>query len=88
MNGKFVEILRNHLKYLPAGQELMPDDRLRELGLDSMSAMALLLDLEDTFHLSLDDDSMVAGTFRTAATLWQAIERVRGQGLDPDQTTA
>lgn len=77
MNDEFVAILRGHLKYLAADQALAPGDRLRDLGLDSMAAVTLMLDLEDAFHVSLDDDSLIAETFRTPATLWQVIERNR-----------
>src|SRR5204863_6516932 len=49
MNEAFVAILRRHLRYLPPEDELTPDAPLRALGLDSMAAVALMLDLEDAF---------------------------------------
>src|SRR5204863_4184868 len=44
VNEAFVAILRRHLRYLPPDEELAPDAPLRALGLDSMAAVALMLD--------------------------------------------
>jgi acyl carrier protein len=69
----FLAIVRGHLRYLPADQPLDPDVPLRELGLDSMAAVALMFDLEDAYATTLDDDNLLAHVFRTAGTLWAAV---------------
>ena len=73
MNEAFVAILRRHLRYLPPEDELAPDAPLRALGLDSMAAVALMLDLEDEFATVLPDERLTGETFATARSLWSAI---------------
>jgi acyl carrier protein len=73
VNETFVAILRRHLRYLPPDEELAPDAPLRALGLDSMAAVALMLDLEDEFATVLPDERLSGATFATARSLWSAI---------------
>jgi acyl carrier protein len=47
---------------------------LAQLGLDSMTAVAVLLDMEKTFGIRFPDDMLVEGTFRTAGKLKTAVE--------------
>ena len=47
--------------------------RLKELGLDSMQAVELLLDLEDELGIVLPDDAMTAETFATPGSLKAAV---------------
>jgi acyl carrier protein len=77
VNDAFVAILRRYLRYLPPDEELAPDAPLRALGLDSMAAVALMLDLEDEFATVLPDERLSAETFATAGSLWSAIASVR-----------
>ena len=72
----FVDILRRHLKYLEAGEEVDFDAELRPLGLDSMAALNLLFDLEDAFDVMLPDEYLVDRTFATANALYTAITTV------------
>ncbi len=73
MNERFDAVLRRHLRLLPAGQELCAEMVLAELGLDSLAAVSLILDLEDELEVTLPDSSFAAGTFRTVDTLWTAM---------------
>lgn len=73
MDPNFVAILRGHLKYLPADRGLAPDAVLRELGLDSMAAVTLMLDLEDEFGVTIPDSALTAETFRTPDSLYTAL---------------
>lgn len=77
MNEAFVKIVRRHLKYLEAGDELAPDASLKGLGLDSMEAVTLMLELEDEFNIMLPDSQLTAETFATPANLWDAINPLR-----------
>lgn len=81
MEPRFTDIVCRRLKYLPAGTALEPDSDLGELGLDSMGAVALLLDIEEEFDCSLPDDQAMQETFRTAGNLWAALESVRAKAL-------
>src|SRR5262249_27238083 len=66
---KFETVLRAHLRFLQPGTPLAADDALGTLGLDSMAAIDLLLDLERTFGVHIPDDLLNAETFETLASL-------------------
>ncbi|MGH7984582.1 MAG: phosphopantetheine-binding protein [Candidatus Udaeobacter sp.] len=55
------------------------DIDLAQLGLDSMTAVAVLLDMEKTFGIRFPDDMLVEGTFRTAGRLKEAVQKLRAQ---------
>ena len=65
-------ILRTHLRF-EDDEEIPMDVRLEELGLDSMGAINVLLDIEDTFDVSFPDELLTEETFRTASSLRDAI---------------
>lgn len=70
----FERTLRKHLKYLTPEADLAPDADLRSLGLDSMAAVELLFDLEDTFDLVLPDEALAEHTFATPTALRTTLE--------------
>ena len=75
---QFEECLRRHLR--SAKLNAINDDvELVQLGLDSMTAVAVLLDMEKTFKIRFPDEMLVEGTFRTAARLKQAVQKLREQ---------
>lgn len=58
-----------------------PTRPLRELGLDSMSAVNLLLDIEATFGITFPDELLTGEVFRTVESLADSVERlVEGVG--------
>ena len=73
LDDDFATILRQYLRYLPADEPLPPAASLRDLGLDSMASVALMLDLEDRFAVSLPDSALTAQTFADPRSLWQAL---------------
>ncbi len=80
MTGRLVEVLRRHLRGATPARALAMETRLEDLGLDSLSAMSLLLDLESCFGISFPDSMLNAGTFGTLATLREALESLTGGG--------
>ena len=73
---QFEEALRRHLR------SVKPDAidynvELVQLGLDSMSAVAVLLEMEKTFNIRFPDEMLVEGTFRTAGKLKEAVQLLR-----------
>ncbi|MEU5306062.1 acyl carrier protein [Streptomyces noursei] len=58
---------------LPTEQALEPDDSLPRLGLDSMGTVGLLVELEETFAVTIPDEDLTAATFATPATLWTTL---------------
>jgi acyl carrier protein len=82
VNPAFVEMLRPFLKYA-TGLPLLPDDSLRDLGLDSMREIELLFAIEDTYGVTLPDEMLTDTTFATAGQLWAAItELAARQGVE------
>lgn len=69
VSRKFETVLRAHLRFLEPDAPLAPDDALGKLGLDSMAAIDLLLDLERTFGVHIPDDLLSAETFETVGSL-------------------
>ena len=72
-DATFEAILRKRLRHLDAEAALPDDAALQELGLDSMQAVELLLDLEDELGIVLPDDAMTAETFATPGSLKAAV---------------
>lgn len=71
----FEALLRPHLPF--AGTEfLTADDRLSDLGLDSMALVAMMADLEDAYHLELPDEFLSEETFGSVGSLWRAVLEV------------
>ena len=75
---QFEEVLRRHLRSAKANA-IKYDAELVQLGLDSMTAVAVLLDMEKTFNIRFPDDMLVEGTFRTAGKLKEAVQMLREQ---------
>lgn len=79
LSEKLLTILCTHLKFADDPQSISANKRLDELGLDSMGAINLLLDLEDSFEISFPDYLLTEETFRTAGTLSQAVQSLINQ---------
>jgi acyl carrier protein len=73
---QFEEVLRRHLRSAKA-ESINYDVELAQLGLDSMTAVAVLLDMEKTFNIRFPDEMLVEGTFRTAGKLKEAVQMLR-----------
>jgi acyl carrier protein len=73
---QFEECLRRHLRS-PKTESINYDVELAQQGLDSMTAVAVLLDMERTFNIRFPDDMLVEGTFRTAGRLKEAVKLLR-----------
>jgi len=73
---RFEQCLLRHLRLVK------PDSvnyavELVQLGLDSMTAVALLLDMEKTFDIRFPDEMIGEDTFRTAGALKKAVQLLR-----------
>lgn len=71
-------VVRPHLKLLQADSPLGPDDNLGEAGLDSMASIDLLLDLEEAFDVTIDDDLLTENSFSTIREIAKLVEASRG----------
>jgi acyl carrier protein len=70
---KFETLLREHLPFLPAGGMLTEDSDLRDLGLDSLSAVDLLSSLEKSYGVRFTDDMLNMSNFTTPGRLWRTL---------------
>jgi acyl carrier protein len=77
MDMQLETILRRYLVLIPAGQRVPLETELRALGLDSMSALTLILELEQIFGVSFPDSLLNATTFRSAKSLESVIQMLR-----------
>ena len=53
----------------------MYDELTTDLGLDSLGMISLLVALEDTFHIELDESDMDPLALQTVADIVQLIEK-------------
>jgi acyl carrier protein len=77
INVQLETILRRYLVLVPAGQDVPLETELPALGLDSMSALTLLLELEEIFDISFPDSLLNATTFRSAKSLENVVQMLR-----------
>ena len=69
----FLGILRNYLRQVGDGDTLTMESNLYDLGLDSMAAVNLLLELEETYQVIFPDALLTESTFETPLALKSAI---------------
>jgi len=75
---RFLSILRRHLPLVAPAEDLAFDAPLRELGLDSMATVRLVIDLETELGVILPDTSLTTETFVDAASVWDAVRKMMG----------
>jgi acyl carrier protein len=56
--------------------DLAPDTCLRDVGLDSLATVDLLLRLEDTYGVSIPDEALTAEAFTSPARLWAMLDEL------------
>jgi acyl carrier protein len=71
---KLKTIITGHLKRIDSPEQLPEDADLAELGLDSMTAMNLLFDIEDQFAVSFDESLLTPEVFKTCRSLHNALQ--------------
>ncbi|MEU9104041.1 phosphopantetheine-binding protein [Streptomyces xanthophaeus] len=74
---ELLAVIRRHLPELTEDTEITEDSPLAELGLDSMRAVDVLFDIEDTFGVSLPDAALQPDTFNSLGGLRAALEQAR-----------
>ena len=74
MDERLADLLRSALPLL-GDEPLTPDTSLADLGMDSVAAVLLFMDIRKVFGVSMSDEDLVGATFATPDTLWNAISR-------------
>ncbi|TFE31058.1 acyl carrier protein [Frankia sp. B2] len=69
----FDMLLRARLPFLGPDEVLSPDADLVDLGLDSMAMVELLTALEETYDVTMPEETLNIATFRTPASVWSAL---------------
>ncbi|GAA3815195.1 phosphopantetheine-binding protein [Streptomyces phyllanthi] len=69
----FDGLMRQVLKGLPAGAEIVPDLDLAAQGVDSMAIVELIVQVEETYGIVFPDEAIHPETFATPSALWKAI---------------
>lgn len=78
VDQKLERCLRVHLRRLPPEQVLDPDGDLLKLGLDSMSSIDLLMDLEREFGVTFPDHMLSREIFQNVRSLGGALRSLGG----------
>lgn len=76
--NRLQEVVKPHLKFHEAGA-VEPAADLGELGLDSLSTISLLLDVEDEFNIEIPEELLEDDTFSTLATLADVVDKMRAE---------
>lgn len=71
-DGRFEELLRETAPLIPDGP-LDPAADLRDLGLDSLASVRLLVEVEAAYDIVVPDDMLTREMFATPADLWAQI---------------
>jgi acyl carrier protein len=67
---EFEEILRRHCRLADPAQPISPDVSLMLLGMSSFGVLGMIVDLEDTFAVTVPDDMLTGDQFATAGSVW------------------
>jgi acyl carrier protein len=73
-----------HLTYYRSTDRLDPDVELSDLGLDSLTSVRLLVDIESYFEIEIPFEDLVPETFRTLGSLNSAVERAIEAAREPE----
>lgn len=80
--NEFLNVLIRHLPILKNTEEIDPLVELQNYGLDSMTSISLLLDLEEKLDMLFPDEFLMSETFENTNALWEKVQRIleqRGQ---------
>lgn len=74
---RYLAMVRKHLKFAGEEQSLPMDAGMEDLGLDSVTALNLMLDLEEAYGVVFDESLFTEETFATPRALWLALSSLR-----------
>lgn len=74
---EFLSVVRRHLRLLDECDLIAMDTDLEAMGLESISALNLMLDLEIAFNVSFETSMFSQEIFSTPQSLWEAISSLK-----------
>jgi acyl carrier protein len=75
METKFKSLIQKYM--FDKNAELQGDEKLKDLGLDSMTSIDLLLELETVYDISIPMENLNEHTFATPANLWHVVQEIK-----------
>jgi acyl carrier protein len=57
LEKRILEVIKNSLE-IKVDRDLVPEDNIEDLGINSISYMDVIIGLEDEFNIEIDDDRL------------------------------
>ncbi|PJM98522.1 acyl carrier protein [Streptomyces sp. CB01201] len=70
-------VIRNQAPDLSEGRPLTADDKLLDLGIDSLGLVELIINIEESFSIVIPDEDMLADNFTSVGTVADLVERIK-----------
>jgi len=70
-------IVRPHLKLLVSREVIHPDASLAEAGLDAVTSIDLIVQLEEEFAVAIPDSAIEAESLQTLRGIWALVARLQ-----------
>jgi acyl carrier protein len=77
-DDNFESTIRQSLPYLSPEAPLGPDADLRDLGLDSVQMVGVLIAVENEYDIQFPDEMLTEETFASPGNLWRAVRSLTG----------
>ncbi|MEU7040963.1 phosphopantetheine-binding protein [Streptomyces varsoviensis] len=68
------KLIDQQLNFVAHGVRLKDDDNLWDLGMTSLTCLGLMLSIEETFDVELPEEVLKESTFRTVASITEAVD--------------
>jgi acyl carrier protein len=75
--AEFEAILRGNLPLLDNGHDLSAGMPLVDYGLDSLATVGIILEVEETFAVSIPDEFLVPESFESPGSIWEMVVKLR-----------
>jgi acyl carrier protein len=72
-SSAFEELLRRHCRFVAPDQPIDPAEAWPVLGVDSFATLILILELEETFGVSIPDSLLTGTEFSTPGSMWATL---------------
>jgi acyl carrier protein len=77
IDEKLLTIIKGHLNGVDTNDMTDFNKDLKDMGLDSLGSINLLLDIEETYDIVIPDEYLTDESFATISSLWELIEKVK-----------
>lgn len=76
MERRLLNLVKNYLKYCDEGKEIDYDEDLKNLGLDSIASIQLLIEIEEEFDIVISDEYLTDSTFSTLSSIINVVNEI------------